>query len=306
MPPEGTPPEREALAALAAATGLHLEIVGRLTGGEVGAVEVRDPGGRRLVVKAWPGSPAEGADLQERLGLVAQLRRTGYPAPAYVVSGWFAGHILAVQTWAEGGQRDDLTTAMVERLVELAERHGGVAVPASGAFGAWLVRSLLQGCDGYCLHAPLATYNEQTRALLDRVRAIGARGAESPASATGIVHRDFHHRNALFRGDDLEAVIDWEGAGPGDPAFDLVTLAFGLSVSTAPPQARELPWAAAERSRPPQVLRAYAAHMALRQVDWSIRHRTDADVGHWLAVARAALDRYDEGAPVRPRGRRGS
>jgi aminoglycoside phosphotransferase (APT) family kinase protein len=120
------------------------------------------------------------------------------------------------------------------------------------------------------------------------------------------VHRDFHHRNALWRGDQVAAVVDWEGAGSGDPAFDLVTLAFGLTVATASPRARELSWAAAERSCPPPLLHAYAAHMALRQVDWSIRHRTDADVGHWLAVAGAALGRYDEGAPVRPRGRRGS
>ena len=143
-----------------------------------------------------------------------------------------------------------------------------------------------------------------------RCSTASARSARAPATTRSrrpaLVHRDFHHRNALWRGDDLAAVVDWEGAGSGDPAFDLVTLAFGLSVSTAPPGARELPWAAAERSRPPQLLGAYAAHMALRQVDWSIRHRTDADVGHWLAVARAALDRYDADGPIRRRGRRGS
>jgi len=306
MPSQAPPAVKAALAALERATGLHLEIVAGLTGGEVGAVEVRAPDGRRLVLKAWPGSADEGAGLQARLGLVAQLRRSGYPAPAYVVSGWFDGHIVALQTWAEGGQRDDLTTAMVERLVALAGRHAGVRTPASGEFQAWLVGSLLEGCDGYCLHAPLETHSDETRALLERVRAIGARAGDHQITATGLVHRDFHHRNALWRGDDLAAVVDWEGAGSGDPAFDLVTLAFGLSVSTAPPGARELPWAAAERSRPPQLLRAYAAHMGLRQVDWSIRHRTDADVGHWLAVACAALDRYHADGPIRPRGRRGS
>jgi hypothetical protein len=306
MPSEATHAARRALAPLERATGLHLEIVAGLTGGEAGAVEVRDPGGRRLVLKAWPGSPADGADLQARLGLVAQLRRSGYPAPAYVVSGWFEGHIVAVQTWAEGGQRDDLTTAMVERLIELTGRHADARVPASGEFRDWLVRSLLEGCDGYCLHAPLAAYSDETRRLLDCVRTIGARSADAPVPAAGFVHRDFHHRNALWRGDDVAAVVDWEGAGSGDPAFDLVTLAFGLSVSAAPAPARELPWAAAERSCPPQLLRAYVAHMALRQVDWSIRHRADADVARWLAIGRAALDRYGGGAPVRPRGRSGS
>lgn len=306
MPCEAMPTARTALDALERATGVRLEIVGSLAGGEVGATCVRDRDGQQFVFKRWPGSPDDGADLQMRLELLAQLRLTGYPAPGYVVSGCFDGHVIALQTWVPGGQRDDLTVAMVARLTELALRHANVRVPANREFGAWLVRSLLQGCDGYCLHEPLQTHSGETRALLDRVRGIGARAADGLGPATGLVHRDFHHRNALWRGDELAAVIDWEGAGPGDPAFDLVTLAFGLSVSTAPLAARELPWQAAERARRPEVLRAYAAHMALRQVDWSIRHRTDADVGHWVAIGRAALDRCDGERRVRRRGRRGS
>jgi hypothetical protein len=306
MPSEATAAARTALAALERATGLRLEIVGGLTGGEVGATCVRDPGGRRLVLKSWPGSRDDGADLQARLALVARLRHGGYPAPAYIVAGWFDGHIVAIQRWVDGGRRVDLTVGMVKRLIALAERHADVRPPASDAFQTWLVGSLLEGCDGYCVHAPLAAYSDDTRRLLDRVRAIGADAAEVRLPAPGVMHRDFHHRNVLWQGDDVAAVIDWEGAGAGDPAFDLVTLAFGLSVSAAPARARELPWRAAEAARPPDVLRAYAAHMALRQVDWAIRHHTDADVGHWLAVARAALDCYAGNAPIRPRGRRGS
>jgi aminoglycoside phosphotransferase (APT) family kinase protein len=168
-----------------------------------------------------------------------------------------------------------------------------VEVPASDAFGAWLTGSLLEGCDGYCVHEPLRTHSERTRALLDRIHVIGARTAGRIEPSTGVVHRDFHHRNVLWQGDEVAAVIDWEGVGIGDPAFDLVTLAFGLSVSTGPPRARELPWRAVERSRPPELLQAYAAHMALRQVDWSIRHRTPEHVEHWLRVGSAALDRCE-------------
>lgn len=279
------------LDALERATGLQLEIVGGLAGGEVGATCVRARDGQRLVLKTWPGSPSDGADLQARLELVGRLRLAGYPAPAYLVSGWFEGHVIALQTWIDGDQRDDLTAAMVERLVELALLHRDVRVAEGDEFRVWLVRSLLEGCDGYCLHEPLRTYSCETRALLDRVPSIGAGLAEGPAPGAGIAHRDFHHRNALWRGDDVAAVIDWEGAGEGDPAFDLVTLGFGLTVSTAPPHARELPWQAAGRLGPPELLRAYSAHMALRQVDWSIRHRTAADVAHRLSVGRGALGR---------------
>jgi Ser/Thr protein kinase RdoA (MazF antagonist) len=273
--------------------GMDFEIVGPLAGGEVGATEVRDQEGRRLVLKQWPGGDEEGAALQTAIQQVERLRSGGYPAPSYLFAGSFDGQVMAVQTWVDGRQREDLTDAMVGCLTDLALRHGEVEVPASDVFAAWLTGSLLEGCDGYCLHESLRTEGDETRALLDRIRAIGARTAGRIEPSTGVVHRDFHHRNVLWQGDEVAAVIDWEGAGVGDPAFDLVTLAFGLSVSTGPPQARELPWRAAEGSRSPAVLQAYAAHMALRQVDWSIRHRTPEDVEHWLRVGSAALDRFE-------------
>ena len=273
--------------------GMDFEIVGPLAGGEVGATEVRDQDGRRLVLKRWPGGDEEGAALRAGIDLVERLRSAGYPAPRYVLAGSFDGQVMAAQTWVDGRQREDLDEAMVGRLTELALRHGGVEVPASDAFGAWLTGSLLEGCDGYCFHEPLRTHSERTRALLDRIHVIGARTAGRIEPSTGVVHRDFHHRNVLWQGDEVAAVIDWEGVGIGDPAFDLVTLAFGLSVSTGPPRARELPWRAVERSRPPELLQAYAAHMALRQVDWSIRHRTPEHVEHWLRVGSAALDRCE-------------
>jgi Ser/Thr protein kinase RdoA (MazF antagonist) len=279
--------------------GMHLEIVGPLAGGEVGATEVRDRDGRRLVLKRWPGGDEEGAALGAGIALVEKLRGAGYPAPRYLVAGSFDGELVAMQIWVDGDQREDLSEAMVERLVALALRHGEVRVPANGEFWAWLTSSLLEGCDGYCLHEPLRTHSGATRSMLDRIHAIGARTAGRLEPATGVVHRDFHHRNVLWQGDDVTAVIDWEGAGAGDPMFDLVTLAFGLTVATGPPPARELPWRAVAYSRPAGVLQAYAAHMALRQVDWSIRHRTPQDVEHWLRVGRDALDRFEGGAELR-------
>lgn len=83
----------------------------------------------------------------------------------------------------------------------------------------------------------------------------------------------------------MRAVIDWEGCRTGDAAFDLVTLTFGLSVARVSAQARARVWGEVCRRTDMNTRQAYAAHMALRQVDWSIRHRTAADVDHWLEVA---------------------
>ncbi len=56
--------------------------------------------------------------------------------------------------------------------------------------------------------------------------------------------------------------------------LSIVTLSFGLSWAEVSSGARELIWNEARRRSTPDALRAYAAHIAPRQVDWSIRHRT--------------------------------
>ena len=279
----------EALDGLAEDGGPRLRASHRLTGGEVGATAVVDAGGRRYVAKVLPGGRADGADLADRLALLDELRRGGYPVPRYIAAGWYGGRVLAVQEWAAGSQQDDLDRAMVEELVGLARRHHKASGQDAGAFGAWLIGSLRSGCDGYCLHAPLERYDARTRQLLTRVREAGARLNPGDVPASGVVHLDFHHRNALWETGRVSAIIDWEGCGTGDPAFDLVTLAFGLDAARTTPEARDLPWQAAAGA-PAEALRAYAAHMALRQVDWSIRHRGQADVERWLAFSERMLD----------------
>jgi aminoglycoside phosphotransferase (APT) family kinase protein len=65
-------------------------------------------------------------------------------------------------------------------------------------------------------------------------------------------------------------VIDWEGVRAGDPAFDLVTLAF---------YAPGTPVLEAELSSLETGLRAvYQAHLCVRQAEWSLR-RHDATTG---------------------------
>ena len=281
---------REALAGLARTGGPTLRATGRLAGGEVGATALVDAGGRRYVAKVLPGDRDAGVVLADRLALLDSLREGGYPLPRYVAAGWYGGHVLAVQEWADGRQRDDLDRSMVEALVELGAPPPWQHRAGRGRVRRVAGRTLRTGCDGYCLHAPLESHDARTRLLLGRVREIGRRLDPGDVPAGGIVHRDFHHRNVLWDDGRVSAVVDWEDCGPGDPAFDLVTLAFGLDVARTTPEARELPWQAAAATRP-EMLRAYAAHMALRQVDWSIRHRSAADVERWLDFSTQTLDR---------------
>jgi aminoglycoside phosphotransferase (APT) family kinase protein len=92
-----------------------------------------------------------------------------------------------------------------------------------------------------------------------------------------IVHWYFTPDNVLASDGRVTGVIDWEGARPGDPRFDLVTLAF--YAPGTPPLERAL-------ARIDTGLRAvYQAHLCVRQAEWSLRRHDPATGERMLAYA---------------------
>jgi hypothetical protein len=265
--------------------GLNLHAAGVFTGGEVGATDVRGNDGSRFVLKWWDGDAVSG---RRAAALVERLRARGYPIPRFVVADDLGGVTVMLQDYVAGAVSDDVSAATVETLLALNGLHVGEGDAERSDWSTYIAGSLLQGCEGYCVHEPLRDYDRRTAALLETIRATGEGVGDLPSS--DVVHVDFHHRNVLLDGEAVAAVIDWEGCRSGDAAFDLVTLAFGLTVARVPASARDRVWDEAHRRAQPDALRAYVAHMALRQVDWSIRHRTAADVDHWLEVSSGFLD----------------
>jgi aminoglycoside phosphotransferase (APT) family kinase protein len=74
----------------------------------------------------------------------------------------------------------------------------------------------------------LSSRDERVRDALCRVEALGAselweRAMHAPGrEREGVwIHRDLDRRNVLAHGAELAAVLDWEGAGIGDPAVDV-------------------------------------------------------------------------------------
>jgi hypothetical protein len=267
--------------------GLDLHAAGVFAGGEVRATDVRGDDGSRFVLKWWDGDAAAG---RRAAALVDRLRARGYPIPRYVIADDVGGATVMLQEYVDGTLSDDVSAATVKTLLALNGRQVGEGDAEFAEWSAYIAGSLLHGCDGYCVHQPLRDYDRRTAALLETIRGIGERVGDLPSG--DVVHVDFHHRNVLLAEGTVAAVIDWEGCRSGDAVFDLVTLAFGLTVARVPAAARERVWDEARRRAAPDALRAYVAHMALRQVDWSIRHRTATDVDHWLAVAHTFLDAW--------------
>jgi hypothetical protein len=265
--------------------GLNLRAVGAFAGGEVGATDVRGNDGSRYVLKWWDGDADSG---RRAAALVKRLRQRTYPIPRFILADDIGGVTVMLQEYVDGTVSDDVSEETIATLISLNHLQTGAGDLASPDWTSYIVGSLLNGCDGYCLHQPLREYDQRTAALLKTIQATGEAVDELPSGDA--VHADFHHRNVLVADGVVSAVIDWEGCRSGDSVFDLVTLAFGLTVARVPARARDRVREEVRRRAAPEVRRAYAPHMALRQVDWSIRHRTPADVDHWLVVASDQLD----------------
>jgi aminoglycoside phosphotransferase (APT) family kinase protein len=119
----------------------------------------------------------------------------------------------AVHTWLHGElPRGDLLLGDVATLVEQLQR-----LDAEGPE------------PGYNRGKPLAFRDPYVRDALQRVEAPGALerweralGADEWDGARVWVHADLDRRNVLVRDGRLTGVLDWAGAGIGDPALDVM------------------------------------------------------------------------------------
>jgi hypothetical protein len=284
-----------------------LTFVGRLSGGEgAGAYEVLTSSGARAVLKFDDGPHL---DFERAARVTSALRARGYPAPTTIATGSIGTTRYGVVELLSGSPGARLSAALLPRVVELVDMQRGIGqrgiderrigqrgidqrgidqrgIELSGGT-PWLddiATSVVDGRTGYCEHTMMARYSRETRALLDRLRGIAAAHANLDVPTDDIVHTDFHTDNMLVNKDVITGVIDWEGATSGDAAFDLVTQ------SLYAPEHRTALLDAARMRTDPAVLPLYAAHMALRQVDWSIRHHTDAEVRWYLDESAALLE----------------
>ena len=273
-PPVAKLDARQLLDEMNRATGAGLQFAGQAAGGEVGAAFVRWPDGRDGVLTRGAGTLSELRRTAEALDVA---RGRGLPVPRYQLLAEVPDGVGVVQERLPGRAPEHPDRKLFEAMIELAERFAGIApeLPVPSMY-------LLESGPGFCLHESLERYDDRTRKLLGWIHEVGR---SEPGEMTGddLVHLDFHTGNVLV--DDTGAVtgvIDWDGIGRGDRYFGLVTLRFDAHV-----RATDLTWfdELLDALLEPAVLRLYWAHMALRMVDWSIRHHTPADTTRWLDFA---------------------
>jgi phosphotransferase family enzyme len=260
---------------IAEITGVRLLHEGPCPGGEVGAAYVRWPDGRRSVL-------TEG---RSRTGPLLDLARAaGVPTARYELSAHIDGARVVVQQRLPGTPPAAVDAALVQAMIGLNLRLTGLltSYPAAPDVDLFLTAD----GPGFCLHAPLREHSRRAGRLLDWIHEVGESTPE--AGGDDLVHLDYHTGNVLVSGDRISGVIDWDGASRGDRRLDLVTLRFDLAW-----RAPHLTGPLDERlsAVPADRMRAYWAHMSLRQVDWSIRHHDTGTVDRWLAIAESGMRR---------------
>jgi thiamine kinase-like enzyme len=289
-----SPDVEHAVSLLTETSGDSYALVGRLSGGETGAHEVRRlSDGERLVLK-WEADPEsqvlrrQGVELTERLRIEA-----GWPVPRQRTVET-PECLLVLQSFMAGDPIHNLTSGLVDELLRLHGSRLGLGEQRAGERWAQrLIRTLVEGGRNYCLHESLRGYDARTAGLVAEIEGFGVTVDPDDLRGRDIIHWDWHLGNLLADEGLLSAVIDTDFCTVGDAAFDLVTLALSsTTVSCASDVRRDLFHRALD-PLPPVRRTAYLGHLFIRVMDWPIRRGSDDEVEHWLdQVARCRAAGY--------------
>ena len=263
-------------------------------GGESGAVWHGTFEGRPVIVKR--AEAAARPRLDAVAALLERLRARGVPAPAYTLLDDDGDELVYVQTVLPGEHPTrPLDAAYVGDVIAATELLVGAPdVPAIHELDwpALLHRTLTVGEQGWCQHGPMRTHSPRTKALLEHVMAHGAELDVAAVPTADAVHLDLHPANTLVVHGRLTGVIDWDGVLPGDRWFDVAYFAHHVDLWRGDGLLTAGLWPTVESALTPAVLGAYAAHIALRTVEWQVSHHGPGDVEHALAAAERLVARY--------------
>lgn len=259
---------------------LGLRIERRLAGGEFGAWLARTAGGQQVVLKLLPPHPRLTMDwVAPAIELAAALRRDGYPVPRHLDAGTLGGQVYTVQELVEGTTPDRLHSRQLRQLLDLWRRHRNLATRVGVGDRGWAaaaVAGLRVGSDRvYVDHAVIRTSpDRRVHRVLDAAISIGERTDPAVFRTGDVVHADLHHGNLLVRGEEIVAVLDWEGAHAGDARFDLVRLA--TVAYQDPAAAHDLLAAERAATGAAEVRTAVLALGALQNLTFAVGHRPEA------------------------------
>lgn len=194
------------------------EIVGTLAGGTVGAYQLAAPGGAQYVLKWLPGA----VSTQYRLSAlaVAELRRHGYPTPAFRHVGEVLDQTYVITDFVRGERMAPLSRRNLPVLLELVESQRGAANHRSFDWSSHVEECVFRDSAGWA--AQLRANSAPLSRLVDRAMRLVQPFEANRLAREDAVHGDFGPHNILVDEEgNVAAVIDCDAAGHGTRAFDL-------------------------------------------------------------------------------------
>lgn len=288
------------LASASELVGEAVRVLGPTARGASGSTHLVEAGRRTVVLKIDPVGVGTLDNYRRLAQIVNRLRLRGYPAPEYLGVGHAEDFVFSVQEHLPGATLEpapgvvppaSLLKTVLPSLVDAVELQADAGDLADPPWPNWLLTTLIEGGDGYCLHETMDR-RDDTRELLRRLRPIAAREIERPVRATDVMHFDLNPTNILHLNGRLTGIVDWNvpftGATQGDRGFDLATLLFytydvrahGLDLWERLIAISGVEWA-----------KVYLCHLVLRQVEWSVRNEpgSAAEAG-FIAISKKVLD----------------
>jgi len=186
--------------------------------------------GERLVMR-WADPDAWGSVGREhvrREGVACRLLAgSTLPVPELLASdpdGGWAGGPANLLTWLPGRPRlDRLATPAIAALARLAVAVHRQAVPTTDQPPAFVMRG-----PGQPEVPGWARWPNLWR------RAINLARASAPSTPQGLLHRDFHLGNTLWREDEVTGLVDWAETCWGPPDLDVAHLCWDFAMMHAP------------------------------------------------------------------------
>ena len=243
--------------------------IGRPAGGDGAArsYDVRDGDDRALILKLAGGD----LDVERAATTCARLRRRGYPAPVSRTDRARRRrrlHPLGTAAGRADTTDDDRARPRRARARDV-QRGIGSAEPIPLGSTTWSPASS-KAASATASTSRCRTHSDETRALLDRLLRIAGAADDFEVPTDDIVHFDLSHcERAVGRRRGHHGRHRLGGHDDGRRGLrSRHARALHLRAGRARRVARRRPPIAPTRASLP----LYAAHMVLRQVDWSLRH----------------------------------
>lgn len=299
-PMNGMRVSAEALAGISELVGARVWLLGATARGESRSTFRLGSGDGELVVKLAPEAAGVLDDQLRLVQVVERLRGRGYPAPEHIGAGRADGTVFTVQRHVPGHTLEPgpamppdpgILTAVLPSILDAVELQRDAGDLPDPPWPRWLLDTITDGGDGYCLHETMHRRTD-TEALLQRVVRLATRNSAGPARTTDVIHFDLNPANILHQSGQLTGIVDWTmpfaGAGQGDRGFDLATLLFYTYDLDA---TRADLWKATTAISGSEWTAVHLCHLILRQVEWTTRHRPGTpEQARFLDIAHQVLN----------------